>query len=416
MNLTEKSISKLTAGRERVQHLDEQTTGFGIRVEPNGRKSFFWFAKVNGKPRFRALGEFPTTTVADARTAAKKFIGIAATWKQSGFEGLDPFAKEQRVEPATVPSFQKLIDAYVQNHVKETANNVERGEYMARWTAKKYFADWTERPIDEITVEDVLTVKNACGKKKYAANRAVEFIRTLFNWSAGRTDGKIHFWPVENPAKDIETFEEKPRKRFLQPGELVAFNECLKTETHRDLKDFLTLALATGARRGDVLSMRWQDLQWERLTWVVPYPKNGESYDVQLMPAAVEVLKRRRAESAASDTFVFPGLGKTGHLVDLKKPWNEFRKKAKIADVRVHDLRRTVGSYQAIAGVSLQQIGGALGHKSLQSTQVYAHLHGAALKQAREAGQAKMHSMMKAAKRAKITAPKPRLLKMPVSA
>lgn len=418
MNLTEKSIMKLMPGKEREQYLDDETTGFGVRVDPNGRKSFFWFAKVNGKPRFRALGEFPAVSVKAARTDAEKLKGDAARWKLSGYSGPDPFEKHKRAEPTAIPTFQQLLDAYVERHVREHANNPERAKKATEWMAKKYFGTWTDRPIDAVTVEDVLTVKNALGKKRYAANRCVEFCHAIFAWAAGRTDGKVNFWPVENPAKDVESFPEKRRVRFLQPEELVRFNSALTKEPSADLRDFLTIAMATGARKSEIFSMKWADVKWEREIWNVPYAKNGQARDVSILPAALAVLRRRKGRALESEEYVFPGVGKTGHLTDLKKRWSEFRKRAQLLGFRLHDVRHTHASYQAIAGVSLQQIGAALGHKSLQSTQVYAHLHEAAVREAREAGQQKMVEMMKAAKerlkaakkRTQVAAPKPKLL------
>jgi integrase len=279
---------------------------------------------------------------------------------------------------------------------------------------KKHFASWLDRRLDKITVDDVLTVKNACGKHKHMANRCVEFARAIFNWSAGKNDdGRLNFWSVANPAKDVGTFDEDPRERFLQPEELVRFKSELEKEKHADLKDFLALALSTGARRSSIFAMRWDDVKWERQVWTVPDSdsKNGQGYSVQLLPAALAVLKRRRADIAAEVEHVFPGIGKSKHLVDLKKPWNEFRKRARLSDVRLHDLRRTHGSYLAIAGVSLQQIGASLGHKSLQSTEVYAKLHDEAVRAAGETGEAKMAEMMKKARRRiKLAECKPKMI------
>jgi len=245
----------------------------------------------------------------------------------------------------------------------------------------------------------VLAVKNGCGNRHYLANRVVELTRALFNWSAKTLDGKVNFWPVANPAKDVSFYEEKDRERFLQPDELVRFNAELENEEHCDLRDFLTLAIVTAARKENILSARWQDIQWERKTWTVPNSKNGEGYDVALLPTAIEVLKRRQAESLRDAIHIFPGRGKTGHVSDLKKKWARFRKRAQIPDVRIHDLRRTVGSYLAISGSNLPTIAQALGHKSLQSVSVYARLHEAAVRDARESGQTKMMEMMRAAQR-----------------
>jgi integrase len=220
--------------------------------------------------------------------------------------------------------------------------------------------------------------------------------------STAQPDGKINFWDCPNPAKNVTSNEETKRKVFLQPDQVLRFQEELEKEKHRDLRDFLTIAMETGARKRDILSMRWRDVHPERKSWTVPCPKNGESYDVDHSEPAIAVLEGREAERTAGDEFVFPGVGRSGHLVELKKPWDAFRKRAAIPEIHIHDLRRTVGSYAAMAGKSLQQIGAMLGHRSTQSTLVYAHLNNQATREAREAGQEKMKQMMKEArKRAK---------------
>jgi len=242
-------------------------------------------------------------------------------------------------------------------------------------------------------------VKQACGKKKYAARAHVKFVATLFNWSAGSLDGKINFWKVTNPAADVSVPKKEKRKRFLQPDELVRFNAELEKEKHHVLRDVLVLLLATGARKGNVYAMRWQDVSFELKKWHVPMSKSGEGYEVNLSPAALKVLERRRREIAETETFVFPARSKSGHVEDVKKRWIEFRKSCGLPDVRLHDLRRTRGSYLAISGVSLQQIGAALGHKSLGSTEVYAQLHDEATAKALETGDRTMAKMMRQAEK-----------------
>jgi len=406
--LTEKTIAGFKPSSKRVHHYDEgkgSVRGFGVRVEPNGRKSYFWFAKVRGVPRFRALGEFPVTSLKVARDRGLDLASEARKWKESGYAGDDPFEKKQPTALLVTPTFRELVEAYVARHLREKANKPEKAEYDARWLVGKYFRDWLDRPVDEIRVEDMLTIKNRCGEKRYMANRSIEFVRAIFNWSARAEDGRINFWPVGNPAKGVSSYEERQRDRFLKPEELARFNDELKKERSRDLRDFLTLAITTGARKSDVLSMRFEDVGWETAVWKVPFPKNGESYNIQLLTAALGILKRRRREIPETEAHVFPGRSRSGHLENIKKPWTDFRKRAAIPDIRIHDIRRTHGSYLAIAGVSLPQIGAALGHRSLQSTAIYARLHDEAVRTAREAGEAKMIELMaKAKKRVKLAA------------
>ena len=411
-NFTEARIAALAIPkRGRAKYFDTDVTTLAVMVQPTGHRAYYWYRKVNGAPTHRTIGAHPEYTVKAARDAARKLDVKLARWRENDFEGANPFKQKK----ATVaPTFDALVEAYIAHHVKKTANRPAVAEVGVRWLVKKYFAAWKTRPIDKITVADVLTVKNACGEHRYQANRCVEFVRAIFNWSGRTNDGKVNFWHVENPAKDVSSHDERRRERFLQPEELLKFNEELKKESNDDFRDILTLLLATGARRGNVCAMRWPDISFERANWHVPWSKSGETYEVNLTPAALTVLERRWKSRKPEQEFVFPSFGKSGHVEDVKKRWIEFRKRAGIPDVRIHDIRRTTGSYMAIGGVSLQKIGAALGHKSLGSTEVYAKLHQQAIADAREAGEKKMAEMTAAAqKRIKATVKKPKRLPAP---
>jgi integrase len=95
--------------------------------------------------------------------------------------------------------------------------------------------------------------------------------------------------------------------------------------------------------------------------------------DVALSPIVLRLLENRKATSTGE--WVFPGRGRTGHLVEPKSAWKRILKRAGLQDLRLHDLRRTLGSWQAATGASLPIIGKTLGHKSLSTTQIYARLN-----------------------------------------
>jgi integrase len=422
MNLTEKAISSLKATEKRQHFYDDEGGGFGVRIEAahlGGRANFFWRAKVNGQVFYKSLGECGIVPLKQARDNARTLAGKAITWKAAGYPAdQNPFIVKNTAKAnvaAKCPTFLELREAYLLHHVREHANRPDKAEIRVLQLSK-YMKAWNDRAVDSITVEDVLAVKNAQGKHQHTANRIVEFLRALFNWSAKSTDGKINFWKVENPATDVSRYKEAKRERFLLPQELARFNEALKNEPDADLRDFIVISLNTGARRGDVLSMRWADILWEANSWRVPKPKNDTPYEVALLPVVMASLKRRRAEIADDKPFVFPSHGRTGHLDDVKKRWQEFRKRAGVPDVRVHDLRRTCGSYLAMSGVGLPAVGQALGHKSLASTQIYARFDTTAVRNAREQGQATMVTMMRKAQRrvsarkSKVSDRKPKLL------
>ncbi len=164
------------------------------------------------------------------------------------------------------------------------------------------------------------------------------------------------------------------------------------------MRDFVTLCIWTGARKGDVFGMRWQDLSLDDNKWVVPETtKTGESYDVALTPEATKTLRARAKNRLADNPFVFPSHGKSGHIVDLKGRWKELLKRAKIQNLHIHDLRRTLGSWQAAAGTSLLVIGKSLGHKSQAATLIYSQI--ADLDPVRESVTAATRAILSASKK-----------------
>ena len=157
---------------------------------PNGRKVYFWWRAVAGKPLWKTIGDSPEIMLGDARAKAQSYDILLANWKKDGCAGENPFEIQAR---ASVPAFRKLVEAYITNRIREHSLNPERAESDTRQVTQKRFRSWLDRPIDKITVADVLAVKEACGKKRYAARAHVKFVSTIFNWPSGKRDGKINF-------------------------------------------------------------------------------------------------------------------------------------------------------------------------------------------------------------------------------
>ena len=188
--------------------------------------------------------------------------------------------------------------------------------------------------------------------------------------------GKAIEWSylTENPVKGIKTRKAVKRDRFLQSGELSRFFAAVAGEPNEAMRDFFLIALLTGARRDNVLSMQWVELSLTESLWRIPRTKNGEPQNVTLSPEAVAILQARQEDAENKAMFVFPGEGKTTHLVEPKGAWKRILARAEIENLRIHDLRRTLGSWQAKTGASLAIIGKSLNHKSQQTTAIYARL------------------------------------------
>jgi integrase len=119
--------------------------------------------------------------------------------------------------------------------------------------------------------------------------------------------------------------------------------------------------------------MRWRDINFAAATWRIEQTKNGDPQTVHLPKQAMAILTARKLVSESP--WVFEGPGKSGHLADPKKAWQRILAEAGIENLRIHDLRRTLGSYQAATGANGYIIGKSLGHRSQQSTAIYARLN-----------------------------------------
>jgi integrase len=365
VNFTKKLVENLVPREKRYNIFDSHTRGLGVLVHPSATKVFFHVKKVAGWPRRTTLGTFPDFSIENARAKASELNASLAKWKSADYEGPAPFERRRHL------TLNAVLEDYIARRLKAKAKDPERAAKADRWQINKYIPSWKERRLGSIRREDVSNLHLEVGEKhgEVSANRLVQLLRRLYNWAE-----KEKLWSGTNPAKGITRFPEHSRERFLEADEAPRFFQALKHEQHGDLKDFIWLALATGARSGNLLAMKWSELDLVRATWTIPHvkTKSGATYVLPLVDEAVAVLKARRRQ--IDGDWVFPGAKKGAHLSSLKKPWARFRERAKVPDVTLHDLRRTVGSWAAAAGVALPAIGRLLGHASLQATQVYARL------------------------------------------
>jgi integrase len=205
----------------------------------------------------------------------------------------------------------------------------------------------------------------------------------MYNLAAAELDYK-----GENPARGVKAYRETSRDRFLMPDELPRFFQALDSEPNLIMQTFFIVALFTGARRGNVCSMRWDQIDLANSQWRIPDTKRGEPQVVPLLPAALDALLAIR--NKAVDGWVFPARNRRNHdcphLTDPMPAWRRLLKRAGLKGLRIHDLRRTAGSYMAITGTSLQIIGRALGHTQVQTTAIYSRLTNQSVRSAMEQG------------------------------
>ena len=342
---------------------DAETPGLYLAVTAKGIKTFSYVRRVGARVRRVTIGRYPGVTVELAR---KQALHLAAEIAQ----GKDPAEERRKARRQTTLGelFALYLDGHARPHKRTWDEDQERFD--------RYLAPWKARALSQVRRADVAALHAKVGRDKghYAANRMLSLVSVIFNYAA--TLG----FEGPNPAKGVKKFKEQSRDRFLRADEIHAFFTALgHEETPQIWQDFFTVALLTGARRANVLAMKWADLELERGLWKIPESesKNSEPLLCVLPPQAVEILQRRHADNAAQGTpseFVFPSSNPTGHVTEPKSAWTRILERAGIKNLRLHDLRRTLGSWQAATGASLPIIGRSLGHKNIATTAVYARL------------------------------------------
>jgi len=342
---------------QRAYYYDLRVRGLALAVSPAGKKVFVLYRKVAGRPERVTIGPYLDLTIEQARQRAEELNAAIA-------RGGNPAAERRSVqgEMTLGELFNKYIEEHSKKHGRKTWEEDER-------RFKLHLHGWSLRKISSIRRSDVIALHTRVGEKAgpIAANRLVEMLRRVFNRARKSWD-----WRADNPAEGIEKFQERSRERFLRPDELPAFFKALGQEPNGTIRDYIAVSLMTGARRSNVQAMRWPEINWNICTWSIPETKNGKPQTVVLSPAAMSILRERKQR--AETEWVFPGPGKTGHLVEPKSAWKRLLERAKLSDLRLHDLRRTLGSWQAAGGASLPIIGKSLGHSSIAATAVYARL------------------------------------------
>ena len=367
INFTKQELGKLVCSpdKRQIRFYDIQTRGLAIRVTPAGSKMFVFYRKRPGmkQPTELALGQFPAMSIDQARAkVAEHNVALA--------KGEDP-AEQRRAEKNAL-HFKELFDLYIEQYAKERTKTWPEMQNNFR----RYFSRWANRKIANIKRAEVQAWITDLGENngKATANRNYDMLRAVISWGK-----KKDIVTVDNPCIGVDRFKSKSRERFIQPGdEYIRFAIALNKEPNETMRDYFWIALFTGQRASNVMAMRWDQINFDLQTWYIPDTKNGDSLTVPLTPNALDILCKRKDKNNSDWVFSSDRRGRktkqVGHIVEPKDAWKRILKEACITDLRIHDLRRTMGSYMAIQGVSPAIIGKGLGHRSPQATAIYARL------------------------------------------
>jgi integrase len=336
---------------------DSETPRLAICTWSSGARTWYWVGRCNGRMMRLKLGEFPEITPEHARKLASKTSADVAN-------GIDARVERRRTREEL--TLGELFEQYLERHAKTHKRTWQDDEKQFR----RYCDGLKGRPMSSITRSDVMSLHSRIGKDhgRYAANRLLALLSMVFAFAVD-----VGF-EGPNPCRGVKRFKEESRERFLDGDELRRFFDSLAHESEL-MQDYFMLALLTGGRRGNVQAIRWDELDLDRNEWKIPGEKfkNGKPQTVHLPSEAVTILRRRAGNGSE---YVFPsrkGSAKP-HLMFQYRAWNQICRRAGLKGVRPHDLRRTLGSWQAATGASLPVIGKSLGHRSQATTAIYARL------------------------------------------
>ncbi|MDA0706884.1 MAG: site-specific integrase [Proteobacteria bacterium] len=183
-------------------------------------------------------------------------------------------------------------------------------------------------------------------------------------------------WLESNPLRKVGRLKESPgRVRYLSDDERGRLLKAVKDSDHPFLCPILLIALTTGARRQEILGLRWRNVDLKARRAVIEDTKNNERRSLALVPQVIDELTKLKKLRRIDDDLIFahPNSGKPSYFF-FEKAWRESREKAKIKDFRFHDLRHSCASYLAMNGATTAEIAAVLGHKTLAMVKRYSHL------------------------------------------
>jgi integrase len=347
---------------EQCVYWDEALPCFGVRVYPpgkvrtSGRRSFVCCYRTQGRKRLATLGRADVLTLEQARRKARSFLGQVA-------DGNDPQAPDDALRGAV--TVKELAELYLTLHARVKKRAWKEDERQVNRLLPKLGS----RLAVSITSGHIAEIHCAIGEKHpYAANRFVATVRKMFN--CARTWNKVPKDAV-NPASGIEMFPEFKRRVFVTTEQFPKLAREINAEISEFAAHALWLLLLTGVRVSELLQARWSDVDWDQRTLSLGRTKNGEPL---LAPLSLAAIERLRAIPRLDDNpFIICGTQPRQPMKGLDSPWHRVRRAAGLEGVRLHDLRRTVGSWLVQSGTSLHLVGEVLNHKDPKTTAGYAH-------------------------------------------
>lgn len=390
MRLTATTVKAAEPGEREYFLWDRDLRGFGLRVSPNGRKVFIVQTRIGkgraAKSRRITLGKpCEALTAQQARDRAAKLIHAAKG-------GADP---KSMLRPGDRPELtvNGLLDRWEREaaHINQrdgsrrkadsVAGDIRRiNAHVRPLIGQKRLCDVEPETIRRLrsditagkTRAETKTRPRGVARVRGGDGTAVRTIRALASVFRYAVDAKLM---DVNPVKGVRLPNSAARERFLNGEELArlgkALDEAERAGKHPHGLNIIRLLALTGARRGEVESLRWDAVDFERGLITLAETKAGRT-SFPLSGPALAFL--RALEREGDSPWVFPATRGGGHYKGVGRAWTAVRDAAGLEGVRLHDLRHSFASFGAASGIGLQTVGKLLGHRQAATTARYSHI------------------------------------------
>lgn len=353
VTLNEK-IVKSSEIKDKIYYIwDNKIIGFGLKVIPNGKKKYVFRYQIayggrNAKQRWFLFGNSNIHSCVEARR-------IAIDLAKDVMAGKDPQAeKEDARKSETMADFWKIFDERY-SCLKEKSKNYRRSN-LSIW--KNIIApDLAHKRIKNITTNDIAKLHAKYFDKKYFANRALSLLHLMFNLMETWGYRPKH----SNPCDGIKKYKENARIRYLSKKELkLFFKEITHIEKNKPNSLYalsaIKLLFLTGARKNEILTCKWEYVDFEKHLIFLPDSKTGTKI-IYLNTKAIKILKKlyNKPEREYSPYIIKNQLF-TGHIVHIEHIWKMILKNSRIIDFRIHDIRHTVASHLISTGHNLSDV------------------------------------------------------------
>lgn len=330
-----------------------------LKVTPS-KRTWQFDSCFAGKHFKRAIGDAFLIGLPEARLKAYE-------WARALEDGKLPPTLADRTKEAVSRSmkvgtlYQRYYDEWLVREAR-TVDEIDRG-FRAYW---KEIRDVPVANLDQDTVQQwVHKLEDERGK----ATAAKQFtnLKACLNYAKNRGWIKTNL----DHLKSVKTCKSQPSEEYLKPEEFQQFTDSLAHETD-NVRDALMMMLWTLQRKGNVLSMKWREIDWSSKVWIIPAgkAKSKRTYHIALSDKALEILQSRKDNCSE---YVFPS-NRRSHLKYVNKAWLEIRERAKLKSLKIHSLRHTGATWLALSGASSAVIQQAMQHGSITTSQRYIHI------------------------------------------